>query len=86
MSDNAYQQMTGIKLLPMSNGIFGVFDSASKHPALLDSDVHPRLLLSGLSHWFVDQDVSEELKSQLTKAAQQNCKSSKTIYCSEVHS
>ena len=86
MSDNAYQQMTGIKLLPMSNGIFGVFDSASKHPALLDSDVHPRLLLSGLSHWFVDQDVSEELKSQLTKAAQQNCKSSNNISCSVVHS
>ena len=86
MSDNAYQLMTGIKLLPMSNGTFEVFDSAAKHPAFLDSDEHPRLLLSGLSHWFVDQDVSEELKSQLTKAAQQNCKPSKTIYCSEVHS
>ena len=86
MSDNAYQLMTGIKLLPMSHGTFEVFDSAAKHPALLDSDAHPRILLPGLSHWFVDQDVSEELKSQLTKAAQQNCKSIKTIFCSVVHS
>jgi hypothetical protein len=74
MSDNDFKQMTGIKLIPMSNGIFGVFDCAGKYPVFLDSLEHPRILLPSLSHWFVDQEVPEQLWSQLTKAAQLNCK------------
>ena len=75
MSDNAYQQLHGIHLLPLGNGTFGVFQStAAQHLVFLDSVEHSRLLLPGLKDWFVDKEIPIQLWRQLTKAAQQNCK------------
>ena len=75
MSDNAYQKLQGIHLLPLGNGTFGVFEStAAQQPVFLDSVEHSRLLLPGLTDWFVDENIPIQLQRHLTKAAQQNCK------------
>ncbi len=75
MSDNAYQHLQGIQLLPLGNNTFEVFRSTvAPHPVFLDSEEHSRCLLPGLTDWFLDRNIPDVLCRQLTKAAQLNCK------------
>ena len=75
MSDDAFQHLQGIQLLPLGNGTFQMFTStAQQHPVFLDSVEHSRLLLPGLTDWFVDKTIPGHLWTQFTKAAQLKCK------------
>ena len=73
ISDENFDQMNGVKLIPISDGSFRRFDSDSVNPVFVDSDEHPRLLLPLLKNWFVDKDVPGNIWPSLEKAAKTNC-------------
>jgi hypothetical protein len=74
ISDENFEQMNGIKLIPLADGSFGRFESGSVHPVFVDSVEHPRILLPLLKDWFVDRKISGNIWSSLVKAANKNSK------------
>jgi sacsin len=74
ISDENFEQMNGINLIPLADGSFGRFDSSLSHPVFVDSVEHPRVLLPLLKNWFVDQNVPEKIWSKLEKAAKKSSK------------
>jgi hypothetical protein len=77
ISDQSFDQMSGIKLIPLTGGTFGRFKLRSIHPVFIDSVEHPRILLPFLKKWFVDQNISGNIWSSLAKAANKNSKNFK---------
>jgi hypothetical protein len=73
-SDENFEQMNGIKLIPLADGTFAQFDASSIHPIFVDSVEHPRTLLPLLRSWFLDEAIPQKICSGLTKAAKKNCK------------
>jgi hypothetical protein len=74
ISDENFEQMNGIKLIPLADGSFGRFESGSVHPVFVDSVEHPRILLPLLKDWFVDRKILGNIWSSLVKAANKNSK------------
>jgi sacsin len=74
ISDENFDQMAGIKLIPLADGTFSQFDAGSIHPIFVDSVEHPRILLPLLNGWFLDKNIPQKIWSGLTKAAKKNCK------------
>jgi sacsin len=73
-SDENFEQMNGIKLIPLADGTFAKFDAKSIHPIFVDSVEHPRTLLPLLRSRFLDEAIPQKIWSGLSKAAKKNCK------------
>jgi hypothetical protein len=73
-SDENFEQMNGIKLIPLADGTFAQFYAGSIHPIFVDSDEHSRNLLPLLRGWFLDKNIPQKILSGLTKAANKKCK------------
>ena len=82
ISDQSFDQMKGIKLIPLAGGSFGRFELCSIHPVFVDSVEHPRILLPLLKDWFVDQNISGNIWSSLAKAANKKSKNFEKKHCS----
>jgi hypothetical protein len=75
ISDENFEQMDSIQLIPLADGFFGQFQSGSIHPIFVDSVEHPKILLPLLESWFVDhQNIPPKIWSSLIKAAEKKSK------------
>ena len=71
LSDKKYEDLNGLKLLPLANGVFHSFHSGSSAQAhYVCSDQHPRSLLPKLEDHLVDlSGIDEDLHTKLLSVA-----------------
>jgi hypothetical protein len=74
ISDENFEQMDSIQLIPLADGSFGQFQLDWIHPIFVDSVEHPKILLPLLESWFVDQNIHPKIWSSLIKAAERKSK------------
>jgi hypothetical protein len=74
ISDENFEQMDSIQLIPLADGSFGQFQLDWIHPIFVDSVEHPKMLLPLLESWFVDQNIHPKIWSSLIKAAERKSK------------
>ncbi len=74
ISDENFEQMDSIQLIPLADGSFGQFNLSSIQPIFVDSVEHPKILLPLLKGWFVDQNIPPKIWSSLIKAAEKKSK------------
>ncbi|XP_028291058.1 sacsin isoform X2 [Gouania willdenowi] len=72
LSDGNYKELSGLQLLPLSNGSFISFTSSTEDTALIDSKDFPRILLPFCSHLFIPEDLSTTCKAHLEQIGRKN--------------
>jgi hypothetical protein len=74
ISDENFEQMESIQLIPLADGSFGQFQLDWIHPIFVDLVEHPKILLPLLESWFVDQNIPPNIWSSLINAAEKMSK------------
>ncbi|KAL0985696.1 hypothetical protein UPYG_G00160640 [Umbra pygmaea] len=69
MSDENYEDLRGLKMLPLVGGTFKTFTNEEKDVALIDNKEFPRVLLPGCYDLFLPDDLSSTSIHQLKKLA-----------------
>ncbi|XP_028971468.2 sacsin isoform X2 [Esox lucius] len=69
MSDENYQDLRGLQMLPVSDGTFKTFTNEDKDIALIDNEDFPRVLLPGCRDLFLLDDLNPTSIHQLKKLA-----------------
>ncbi|KAM5132594.1 sacsin-like [Mantella aurantiaca] len=68
ISDGQYNELLNLQLLPLADGTFTSFQRpASNGMVYIDSKDFPRILLPGLAHRFIPENLSEDLHLFFTK-------------------
>ncbi|XP_018425945.1 PREDICTED: sacsin-like [Nanorana parkeri] len=63
ISDGRYQELLNLQLLPLANGEFTSFQNTeSSAMVYIDSRDFPRILLPGLAHRFIPEDLTDDLR------------------------
>ena len=75
LKDRKFDNLCGLMLLPIFNGAFTTFSDRGEEIFICSPD-HPRELLPGLEHRFVDDSVDGDIIGKLKDAADQG----KTIF------
>ena len=70
LADDEFDALHGLELLPLSSGTFTTF-SDQADVVYISSPEHPKELLPGLSHRFLDEGVNADIFQRLKAAAQQ---------------
>ena len=70
LTDCRFDALHGLELLPLSNGTFTTFSNQTD-PIYISSPDHPKELLPGLSHRFLDEAASADIFQKLKVAAKQ---------------
>ena len=68
LKDRKFDELCGLKLLPLSNGAFTTFSYRGDHIYICSPD-HPRELFPGLRHRFIDDTVDGDIIGKLKDAA-----------------
>lgn len=72
LQDDQYNDLSGLELLPLSNGKLTFFSFPALSPKIyICSPEHPQDLLPGLQHRFLDQTVDKGIIHRLKHAARQ---------------
>ncbi|KAK6304497.1 hypothetical protein J4Q44_G00250830, partial [Coregonus suidteri] len=72
LSDENYQDLRGLKMLPLSDGTFKTFTNEEKDITLIDNDAFPRVLLPGCKDLFLPDDLSTTSIQHLKQLAATN--------------
>ena len=70
LTDYNFDALHGLKLLPLSSGTFTTFSNQAD-VIYISSPEHPKELLPGLGHRFLDEGVNADIFQKLKAAAQQ---------------
>ncbi|XP_051761770.1 sacsin-like [Ctenopharyngodon idella] len=69
LSDEKYEELQGLKLLPLSDGICTSFSNGAQNTVLIDNEKFPRTLLPFCKERFLPNDLSHFCIMQLRKLA-----------------
>uniref|UniRef100_A0AAV2K058 Sacsin/Nov domain-containing protein n=1 Tax=Knipowitschia caucasica TaxID=637954 RepID=A0AAV2K058_KNICA len=72
LSDEQYEELDGLQLLPLSDGSFKSFTDSQDDTALIDSDTFPRTLLPFCQSLFIPDDLSPECVDHLRQLSDQD--------------
>ncbi|XP_051762625.1 sacsin [Ctenopharyngodon idella] len=72
LSDEKYEELQGLKLLPLSDGIFTSFSNGAQNTVLIDNEKFPRTLLPFCKDRFIPNDLSPVCTMQLRKIAKKS--------------
>ncbi|PFX28348.1 sacsin-like [Stylophora pistillata] len=72
LEDDNFQELVGLKLLPVSDRTFKSF-TASSEAVFIASPEHSQELVPGLKGRFLDQDVDDTILGKLKAAAENGC-------------
>ena len=70
LTDCEFDSLHGLELLPLSSGAFTTFSNQAD-AIYISSPEHPKELLPGLSHRFLDEEVNADIFQKLKAAAKQ---------------
>lgn len=70
LTDCKFDALHGLELLPLSSGTFTTFSNQAD-AIYISSPEHPKELLPGLSHRFLDEEVNADIFQKLKAAAKQ---------------
>ena len=70
LTDCEFDALHGLELLPLSSGVFTTFSNQAD-AIYISSPEHPKELLPGLSHRFLDEEVNPDIFQKLKAAAKQ---------------
>ena len=70
LTDSKFDELYGLELLPLSNGTFTTFSNQADL-IYISSPEHPKELLPGLSHRFLDETAGADILQKLKVAGKQ---------------
>ncbi|XP_068753805.1 sacsin-like isoform X2 [Montipora capricornis] len=78
LKDECFSELSGLKLLPVSDGEFVPFSNSDK-PIFISSREHPPGLVPTLSHRLLDQSLESETLTKLEAVAKTECSQLKLL-------
>ncbi|XP_068097871.1 sacsin-like [Hyperolius riggenbachi] len=79
ISDGQYTELLNLQLVPLADGSFTSFQNAEDSMIYIDSEDFPRVLLPGLAHRFIPEDLPADLRLFFTDLGK--AKTFKNLVC-----